>query len=91
VRPGTASVATTQDGSLAALTVAGIRNELLAALAKQGVKIKVADCTANGVIADAAFRPLLAATVANPNATPDTTVLQQFQQSVLTIATRCTR
>ena len=89
--PGTASVATTQDGSLAALTVAGIRNELLASLAKQGANIKVADCTANGVIADPAFRPLLDAAVANPSATPDANVLAQFQQSVLPIAAKCAR
>ncbi len=88
--PGTARAAT-QDGSLAALTVAGIRNELLATLAKQGANIKVADCTANGVIADPTFRPILDAAVANPNATPDPSVLEPFQQSVLAIAARCAR
>ena len=62
---------TTQDGSLAALTVAAIRNQLLGSLAKQGAGIKVAACTANGVIADPAFRPLLDAAVADPSAAPD--------------------
>jgi hypothetical protein len=88
--PGTASAAI-QDRSLAALTVAVIRNELLASLAKQGVGIKVADCTANGVVEDPAFRPLLDAAVANPNATPDPSVLEPFQQSVLAIAASCAR
>jgi hypothetical protein len=86
--PGTASGAT-QDGSLAALTVVAIRNELLATLAKQGAGIEVADCTATGVVADPAFRPVLDAAVANPNATPDSSVLGPFQQSVLAIAAKC--
>ena len=86
--PGTATAAT-HDGSLAALTVAAIRGELLASVAKQGANVKVADCTANGVIADPTFRPLLDAAVANPNAAPDPDVLKQFQQTVLTIAGGC--
>jgi hypothetical protein len=88
--PGGVS-ATGSDGSLAALTVASIRNQLVGSLAKQGSGIKVASCTANGVIADPAFQPLLDAAVADPNATPDASVLDRFQQSVLTIATRCQR
>ena len=66
--------------------MASIRNEFLAALTKQGAGIKVADCTANGMIVDPTFRPLLDAAVANPNATPDADAAQQFQQTVLAIA-----
>jgi hypothetical protein len=89
--PGSASVAAAHDGSLAALTVALTRNEFLAALTKQGADIKVADCTASGIIASPAFRPLLDASVANPNATPDADAAQQFQQTVLAIAARCAK
>ena len=87
--PGIASGVTAQDGSLAALTVVDLRNEILASLAKQGAGIKVADCTANGVIADPSFRPLLDVAVADPNATPDADAVQKFQQSILAIAARC--
>jgi hypothetical protein len=88
--PGGA-VGTGPDGSLAALTVATIRNQLLGSLAKQGSGVKVASCTANGVIADPAFKPLLDAAVADPNAVPDASVVDRFQQSVLTIASECQR
>ena len=68
--PGTASAASAAagDGSLAALTVAAFRNQLLATVIKEGASVKVGNCTANGVIADPAFRPILAASVADPSA-----------------------
>ena len=56
---------------------------------QQGSGIKVASCTANGVIADPAFKPLLDAAVNDPNAVPDASVVDRFQQSVLTIASEC--
>ncbi len=88
--PGSAS-GVPPDRSLAALTVAAVRNTLFATLAEQGVSVKVADCTANGVVADPAFGPVLDAAVADPNATPGADVLAPLQQSVLTIASKCAR
>lgn len=86
--PGAAG-GTRRDGSVAALTVAGVRNALLATMAEQGVGIKTADCTANGVVSDPAFRPILDAAVADPNATPESSVFEPFRQSVLAIAAEC--
>jgi hypothetical protein len=81
--------AATPDRSFAALTVAAVRNTFLAKLATQGVPVAVAGCTANGVVADPAFRPLLDVAAADPNAVPDADLLTPFQQSVATIATQC--
>jgi hypothetical protein len=86
--PGAAGSAT-PDRSFAALTVAAVRNTFLAKLATQGVSVAVAGCTANGVVADPAFRPLLDAAAADPNAVPDAVLLTPFQQSVASIATQC--
>lgn len=79
----------TQDASIAALTVAELRNTLLATLARQGLGVAVAGCTANGILGDPAFRRLLDAAAADPNAEPDADLLAPLQQSVVTIATRC--
>jgi hypothetical protein len=84
--PGTASV---PDRSLAALTVVDVRNTVLATLAQQGVSTAAAGCTANGIVADPAFRPVLDAAVADPNATPSADLLQPLQQRILTIAAQC--
>ena len=88
--PG-ASGAAVEDHSIAALTVVAVRNSLLATLARQGVTAGVADCTANGVITDPAFRPVLDAAVANPNATPDEDTLGPLQQRIFSIAATCAR
>ena len=50
--PRAAASAASGDGSLAALTVAAFRNQLLATVIKEGADLKVANCTANGVIRD---------------------------------------
>ena len=91
--PGTASAASAAsgDGSLAALTVAAFRNQLLATVVKEGADLKVANCTANGVIRDPAFRPILTASVADPSAMPDADQVKLLQQSVLKIATSCAK
>ena len=91
--PGTATAASAAsgDGSLAALTVAAFRNQLLATVLKEGASVKVGDCTANGVIADPAFRPILAASVADPSANLDADQVKLLQQSVLKIATSCAK
>jgi hypothetical protein len=86
--PGAVGAAT-PDRSFAALTVAAARNTFLAKLATQGVGVAVASCTANGVVADPAFRPILDAAVADPTAVPDADLLTPFQQHVTTIATQC--
>jgi hypothetical protein len=88
--PG-ANGATVDDHSLAALTVVAVRNTLLATLAQQGVTAGVADCTANGVVTDPAFRPVLDAAVADPNATPDADTLRPLQQRIFAIAATCAR
>ena len=89
--PGSANVATTQDGSIAALTVAALRNQILGSLARQGAGIDAATCTANGVIVDPTFRPLLDAAADDPNARPPASALAAFQQNVLATAARCAR
>ena len=89
--PGAANVATTKDGSIAALTVAALRNQILGSLAEQGADIDAAHCTANGVIVDPTFRPLLDAAADNPNVQPPAAVLTAFQQNVLATAARCAR
>jgi len=88
--PG-AGGAAVQDNSLAALTVVAVRNTLLATLAGQGVTANVADCTANGVVTDPAFRPVLDAAVADPSATPDESTLRPLQQRIFAIAATCAR
>jgi hypothetical protein len=85
--PNTAS--TSDDGSLAALTVAVTRDELLSQFV--GVDPEAASCVANGVVADATFRPLLEASVADPEVVPDQSVLGPFQARVLAIAQDCQR
>ncbi len=89
--PGAANVATTMDGSIAALTVAALRNQILGSLAQQGAGIDAARCTANGVIVDPTFRPLLDAAADNPNVQPPAAALAAFQQNVLATAARCAR
>jgi len=79
------------DHSFAAFTVAAVRNELLGELAAAGMPTKVASCTANGVVADPAFRPVLDAAIAHPDRAPDSSILRPFQQRVLAIATACGR
>jgi hypothetical protein len=79
------------DNSFAAFTVAAVRNQLLGELAAQGMPTKIASCTANGVVADPAFRPVLDAATAHPNRTPDSSILRPFQQRLLAIATACGR
>jgi len=86
--PGVAGV-TASDGSLAALAVATVRNLLIGTLADQGVGTEVAACTANGVVADPAFHPVLDAVVADPSAEPNPKLLGPVQQSLLTNLTRC--
>jgi hypothetical protein len=88
--PG-ANGATVEDHSIAALTIVAVRNTLLATLARQGVTAGVADCTANGVVTDPAFRPVLDAAVADPNATPDEDTLGPLQHRILAIAATCAR
>jgi hypothetical protein len=77
------------DGSLAALTVAVTRSELLAQFV--GLDRDAASCIANGVVADPSFRPLLDAAVADPDAMPDQSVLGPVQSRILVIAQRCQR
>lgn len=85
--PGAAG--TSPDTSVAALTVVGVRNGLLATLAGQGLDIETADCTANGVVQDPTFRPVLDAAVADPSGTPDSSLLTPFQQRLPAIAAMC--
>ena len=75
------------DGSLAALTVAVTRDQILSQFIGGGEK--VATCVANRVVADPTFRPLLAASVADPDARPDESVLGPFQARVIAIAQEC--
>jgi hypothetical protein len=77
--------------SFAAFTVAAVRNELLGALAAQGVTTKAASCTANGVVSDPAFRPVLDAAADRPDRTPDASILDPFQRRVVAIASACAR
>lgn len=86
--PGASGVPS-HDGSMAALIVADVRNTLLATLTEQGVGIAPAQCTANGVVRDPAVRPLVDATVADPNATPDPALLASVRQRVVAIAAEC--
>jgi hypothetical protein len=79
------------DRSFAAFTVAAVRNELLGALAAQGVPTEAASCTANGVVADPAFRPVLDAAADRPDRTPDASILDPLQRRVVAIATKCAR
>jgi hypothetical protein len=77
------------DHSFAAFTVAAVRNELLGDLAAHGTPAKVASCTADGVVADPAFRPLLEAAIAHPDRAPSTSILGSFQRRVLAIGAAC--
>jgi hypothetical protein len=79
------------DRSFAAFTVAAVRNELLGALADQGLSTEAASCTANGVVADPVFRPVLDAAVADRDRIPDASALRRVQQRVVAIATACVR
>ena len=89
--PRAAASAASGDGSLAALTVAAFRNQLLATVIKEGANLKVGNCTANGVIRDPAFRPILTASVADPSAMLDADQVRLLQQNVLKIATSCAK
>jgi hypothetical protein len=51
----------------------------------------VASCTADGVVADPAFRPLLKAATAHPDRTPGVSIIGPFQRRVLAIGTACAR
>ncbi len=77
------------DGSLAALTVAVTRDEILSQFIGGGEK--AATCVANGVVADPTFRPLIEASVADPDALPDQSVLGPFQSRAIAIAQQCQR
>jgi hypothetical protein len=79
------------DHSFEAFTVAAVRNELLGDLAAGGTPPKVASCTADGVVADPAFRPLLKVATAHPDRTPGLSIIGPFQQRVLAIGARCAR
>jgi hypothetical protein len=85
--PETAS--TSGDGSLAALTVAVTRDELLSQFV--AVDREAASCIANRVVADPTFRPVLEASVEDPDVLPDESVLGPFQSRVLAIARDCQR
>jgi hypothetical protein len=86
--PGGAAVSV-QDRTIAALTVVAVRNELLATLVDQGAPRQASECTANGVVADPAFGPVLDAAAADPNATPSADLLRPLQQRIIAIAAAC--
>jgi hypothetical protein len=86
--PGTAA-RTKQGRPVAALTVAVVRNTLLANLTRQGLGTGVAGCVANGVVGDPTLRPVLEATVDDPTATPGADVLRPLQQKARSITARC--
>ena len=83
------TAAPSSDGSLAALTVAVTRDEILSQLIGGGEK--AATCVANGVVADPTFRPLIEASVADPDAMPDQSDLAPFQARAIAIAQECQR
>jgi hypothetical protein len=89
--PAAAASVAAPDHSLAALTVATARDELLAEFTKEGIGVPVASCTANGVVADPAFRPLLDQAAAHPNDQPDASVVAPLQQRVAQVAATCAR
>jgi hypothetical protein len=88
---GDASGNATGSRAIAALTVAAVRNSMLASIAAQGLGVEVADCTANALIADPSFRPVLDTAVADPNGVPDSSILSPFQQRVVDIALSCAK
>jgi hypothetical protein len=72
----------------AALTVAEVRNALLAQ-AIGSVGEKTASCVAHRALGDASFQPLLAATVADPSAEPSAEVLSPFTKAVSAALADC--
>jgi hypothetical protein len=55
----------------------------------QGVGVVPADCIANRTVRDPTFAPLLAATVADPNATPDPSQVAAVRQREAQITVDC--
>ena len=91
--PSTASVASAAsgDGSLAARRWRHSATNCSRPVIEQGADLKVGNCTANGVIRDPAFRPILTASVADPSAMLDADQVRLLQQNVLKIATSCAK
>jgi len=85
--PGAAAIDPGQT-PVAALTVATVRNALLAQ-AIGSVGEKTASCVVHRALGDASFQPLLAATVADPNAQPGSDVLNPFTKAVSAALVDC--
>ena len=68
-----------------AMTFASSRNTLYGTLLQQGASSKAASCTANGLVRDPAFAPLLA----NPNAEPDVETLGALRDRATSIGRDC--
>jgi hypothetical protein len=67
------------------INFAASRDTLYASLLQQGAPSAAAKCTADGVVRDASFAPLLA----NPDTEPDAATLQALRTRVTAIAKTC--
>ena len=85
--PGVAAVDPAQT-PVAALTVAVVRNALLAQ-AIGSVGEKTASCVVHHALGDASFQPLLAASVDDPTAEPSSDVLGPFTKAVSAALVDC--
>jgi len=83
---GAASSPTPHDAA-EATTFASSRDAFYGTLLKQGASSKLAECTADGVVRDPAFAPLLA----SPDAQPDDATLAQLRTAAQSIASECTQ
>ncbi len=86
--PGTAGTEA-PNRALAALVLAATRDGLFLEVLKQGAAVPVATCTADTLVRDAVFTPLLDALVADPNAAPDADQLAALRNRVPTVFQGC--
>jgi hypothetical protein len=86
--PGTGAIEA-PNRALAALVYVASRGSLFAEVLQQGLPVKIADCTANRVVRDPAFQPLLAGAAADPSAAPDAGVISAVRGRVSEILQEC--
>lgn len=87
--PGAAGTETTNP-AYGPLILAATRDGLFSEVLKQGAPVAVAVCTADTLVRDPAFTPLLKALVADPNAAPDADQLSAFRGRVPEVFQQCT-
>lgn len=73
-----------------ALVFAASRDELFAEVLKQSLPVPVATCTADAVVRDPTFQPILASGTDDPGASPDPAALQAVRERVPQILSDCT-